>query len=105
MSEEINKELNDAIAKFTGSGQTAAEMQGYAILGAAMTATRAFDKVSLKIDANTQRIFVAITLRWWAKYKKMEKLRQAWLGRAERRCRECLPEGWRLLVYYDRGSK
>lgn len=80
-------------------------MLSYAIWGAAVTTTRAFDKVTLKIDADTSRIFVTIKLRWWAQFDKFKPLQEAWLNRARRRVEEQVPEGWKVLVYYDRGKK
>jgi hypothetical protein len=77
------------------------EMVSYNIWGAVVTTTRAFKSVSLKVDANTQRVFVSIALRWWTKYGKFKKLRDFWLKRAETRCREMVPSGWKLLIYYE----
>ena len=102
--DNLQDELNEKVAQISSGGFQAAEHMSYAIWGAAVTATRAFDKVTLKIDPNTQRIFVAIRVRWWARYKKFKPLRDAWLRRAEKRCQEQLPENWKLLVYYEKGD-
>ena len=79
-----------------------AEQVNYAIWGAAVTTTRAFDKVTLTIDPNINRVFVKIKLRWFANSKRLKRLHDAWLARAERRCKEHLPENWKLLVYYEK---
>lgn len=102
-SEELREELNDTVGKMS-TQHTMLEMTNYAIWGAVVTATRAFDVVSLKVDPATCRIFVSIKLRWWAKFKRGEVLRKIWLVRAEQRCKEHVPEGWRLLLYYDGGK-
>lgn len=98
---EFEQKMNEAATRISG-GFEASEMTSYAIWGAAVTATRAFDKVTVKIDPNTVRIFIAIELRWWARFKKFETLQRVWLARAEKRCKEFAPDGWKLLVYYDR---
>jgi hypothetical protein len=102
--DDLQDELNNKVNQIS-SGFQAAEMMSYAIWGAAVTTTRAFEKVSMKIDPNTHRIFVAITVRWWARYKKFKPLRDAWLRMAEKRCTEQLPENWKILVYYTDGEK
>lgn len=101
---DLNEHLNDQVAKLSG-GHDAAEMASYAIWGAAATATRAFENVTLKVDPYTQRIFVGVSLRWWARSKRFGALHKAWLDRAERRCLTQIPEGYKLLVYYVGGDK
>lgn len=103
----LEDELGDITSKVSTSIPMSemVNMLSYAIWGAAVTTTRAFDKVTLKIDADTSRIFVTIQLRWWAKFKKFELLHEAWLRRARKRVEEQTPEGWKVLVYYDRGNK
>lgn len=103
MTEEISNDLN-RIVDGISSSMDMAEMLSYNIWGAAVTTTRAFEKVTLKADTNTNRVFVSIQLRWWAKFKKFDKIRQAWLRLAEQRCRKQLPEGWNILVYYERNE-
>lgn len=77
------------------------------IWGAAATTTRAFEKVVIKVDGKTQRIFVSIYLRWWAKlkYKKMDLIRAIWLKRACKRVKEQVPHGWNSLVYFAKDEK
>jgi hypothetical protein len=82
-----------------------AERVSFLIFGAAVTTTRAFDKVSIKIDSNNNRIFVAIRLKWFLSFKKFEKLHHIWLSRAEKRCKEVAPEGWNLLCYYEKDGE
>ena len=77
-----------------------AELVTHGIWGAVVTTTRAFGKVELKVDTNSNRVFVKIELRWLFKNKRFQKLHVAWLKRAETRCKEHLPQGWRALIYY-----
>lgn len=104
MHDDLEERMNEAASRLS-QGSEASEITSYAIWGAAVTATRAFDKVVVKIDPNTARIFVAINLRWWSKLKKLEPLRKVWLKRAEARCKQQIPDGWKLLVYYSKESK
>ena len=92
--------LEQALAGLTGPAEESARVS-YMIWGAAVTATRAFESVSIRVDPVTNRVFVKIKLRWFARSKKFQKLHDAWLARAERRCKEQLPENWRMLVYYE----
>ena len=101
--EQLNSELMSRLGPINAQGgQT--DHVSYLVWGAAATTTRAFDKVSLRIDPNTNRIFVAIKLRWWARFEKFKRLHDAWLRIAEKRCKEAVPTGWKLLIYYDRGT-
>jgi hypothetical protein len=104
MNEDLEGQMNEAVSRLSG-GFEAAEITSYAIWGAAVTATRAFEKVAVKIDPNTARIFVSIELRWWARFKRFALLQSAWLKRAEKRCKEHTPDGFKILVYYDKGKK
>lgn len=97
----LDEELNSKVG-IMASVDKATEDVNYAIWGAAVTTTRAFEKVTLTVDANTNRVFVKIKLRWVARHKRLAPLHQAWLARAERRCKEYLPTNWRILVYYDK---
>jgi hypothetical protein len=101
---EFQQELNEKVAQLT-QVHAAVEQISYAIWGAAVTATRAFEHVGMKIDSNTNRVFVSIRLRWWAKPKRFKPLHDAWLKRAEKRCKEQTPQGWKLLVYFEGGSE
>jgi len=76
----------------------------YFIWGSAIATTRAFKSVEIKIDPKTRRIFISVTLYWWANFKKAEVLRRYWLAKAERRCQRHVPEGWRILLYYKKGG-
>jgi hypothetical protein len=104
MSEtDLNEELNSRMGLTTAQGMV--EQVSYMIFGAAVTTTRAFSKVVVKIEPEVNRIFVSITLRWpFQDYKKFEILRQSWLKRAEERCQEQVPPGWKLLCYYTKGT-
>ena len=78
------------------------EMVTYNIWAAAVSTTRAFEKVEIKINAQTSRIFVVIHLRWWGKFKikKMDLIRGIWLKKASSRVKQQIPSGWNFLVYY-----
>lgn len=102
---DFDPNLQDTMNQMTNimsSSMDMTELVSYNIFGAAVTTTRAFEKISLKIDSNGSRVYVTIRLRWWAKYKKFEMLRDAWLRRAESRCTEHLPAGWKILCYYTK---
>ena len=83
------------------------EQVSFNIWGAAATTTRAFQKVVIKVDGKTQRIFVTIYLRWWAKmkYKRFNLIREIWLRRASKRVKKQVPHGWNSLVYYAQEKK
>lgn len=100
--EELRNDLNEAVAKLANQ-QTMVELTTEMIWGAVVTTTRAFDKVTIRIDPATSRVFISIKLRWWAKWKRAELLRKIWLARAEQRCKPHVPEGWRTLIYYENG--
>lgn len=104
---QLEDELGAAASKvgMTMPMSEMVQMISYAIWGAAVTTTRAFDKVTLRVDPDTSRIFVAIRLRWWAKFGKFKKLQDAWLARATRRVKEQVPDGWKMLVYYEKGEQ
>lgn len=76
------------------------EQIAYALWGAVITTTKGFEKVEVRMDANISRIFVAVRVRWWARFERMRPLREFWIRRAEIKARQYLPTGWRLLVYY-----
>lgn len=102
MSEDLTDTLNKKTDQLFSGSTDMVEMLNYVIWGAAVTTTRAFGLVKLNVDSNSNRIFVAIKLRWWARHKKFAKLHGAWLARAETRCKQHIPTGWKLLVYYER---
>lgn len=76
------------------------EQMTYMMFGAVVTTTKAFENVEIKLNADSQRIFISITIRWFAKFKKFETLRKYWLAKAERRVQKYAPKGWRILIYY-----
>lgn len=76
------------------------EQVAYRIWATAVTTTKAFGHVSLKIDGRNCRIYLSIHLKWWAKAKRLSKLREVWLHRAETKVSNSIPEGWRFLIYY-----
>lgn len=102
-NENIKNQLNQTAAGISNPFDMS-EMLSHNIWGAAVTTTRAFEKVTLKVDTNSNRIFVSIQLRWWARYKRFDLLKRLWLKRAEDRVKEQVPEGFKSLVYYDKGS-
>jgi len=99
--EDLETELNSISAKNVGSFQMGDTLT-FLIWGAVVATTRAFKKVSLKIDTNTNRIFISVQLAWWAKFPRLSKFRDLWLRKAESACKSIVPEGWRTLVYYER---
>lgn len=105
MSQELEEEIQSRLPNVGGTPQGMVEQISYMIFGAAVTATRAFDKVVVKVEPEVNRIFVSITLRWWAKSPRMKKLHDAWLHRAEERCKEQVPTGWKFLVFYESEKK
>jgi hypothetical protein len=102
----MSDELEDALMQHTtGTAGGQDEQVSFMIWGAVVTTTRAFSNVEIKVDAVTNRVFVTISLRWWAKIKKFNKFRDAWMRLAEKRCKPYIPEGWRLLIYYKKGME
>jgi len=81
------------------------EQVSYLIWGAVVTTTKAFAKVEIKIDSNSNRIFISIGLRWWAKFKRFELLRKYWLAKAERRASKHVMNNWKSLIYYKEVSE
>lgn len=92
---EIDEHLN-----FSSSAEMG-EAVSFNIWAAAATCTRAFKKVEIKIHPPTQRIFVAIFLRWWAS-TMTERIKASWLVRAEDRIAHYVPAGWSAIVYYKK---
>jgi hypothetical protein len=99
-NEDFEHEMSQRLGQMSASHDVAAQVS-YMIFGAAATTTRAFEKVVVKVEPGLNRVFVAITLRWFAKYKKMKPLREAWLRRADQRCKEHAPTGYKVLCYYE----
>lgn len=102
MSQDLTDDLNQKTEQMFSGPTDMVEMLNYTIWGSVVTTTRAFGLVKLKVDTNANRIYVAIKLRWWADVMRFEKLHRAWLIRAEDRCKKHIPDGWRVVVYYDR---
>ncbi len=100
-NEEARRRLEQQLNFSTDSQM--AEMVAYNIWGAAVTTTRAFKNVQVKIDPGTCRVFIVVQLRWFA--KKLERFHDFWLKKCEQRCMQQVPTGWRLLVYYERKNK
>jgi len=73
----------------------------YMIWGQAVSTTKAFKEVEVRVATETNMIFIKITLKWWARFKKAGSIREWWLRQAEMRARVFLPYGWRLVAYYD----
>lgn len=80
------------------------EETSFAIWAAAISVTRAFERVEIKIAPEANRIFVVIYLRWWAKvkWKKFDLIRTIWLNKAIKNVKQTAPEGFRTLVYYGK---
>ena len=76
------------------------EMVSYMIFGSVVTTTKAFESVKVNIDPKTNRVFIPIKLRWWARFKRMEPLRVRWIKQAEANAIKYVPEGWKTLIYY-----
>ena len=102
---EINDALNN-LSQGVASSFDQNEMVTYNIWAAGVSTTRAFERVEVKINAETSRIFVIIHLRWWGqlKFKKLELIRQIWLKRASKKVKEQIPSGWNYLVFYHKGK-
>ena len=64
----------------------------------------AFKKVNVKVDPETHRIFACIHLHWWARSNKVRLLRRYWIAKAERKSAPFIPTGWKILIYYEKGS-
>jgi len=94
----VREELEDYMNLATSDEQV--EQVAYLIWGAVASTTRAFKKVDVKIDPDTQRVFLSVELYWWARSKKLSLLRRYWLAKAERKCGLHVPTGWKNLIYY-----
>jgi hypothetical protein len=97
------REAMDNLSQGISSSFDQNEMVTYNIWAAAVSTTRAFEKVEIKINAQTSRIFVVIHLRWWGRlkrFKKLEVIRQIWLKKASKRVKEQIPQGWNFLCYF-----
>lgn len=84
------------------TGDVYAEQVTYNIWASIAITTKAFKKIDMKIDPKSQRIFAAISLAWWASFKRFERIRNFWLKKAEKAAEEYKPNGWKLLIYYRR---
>jgi hypothetical protein len=73
----------------------------YFIFGAVVTTTRGFGKVEINVSEETKRIFVKIHLKWMVNTKKMKKIHDIWLRRAESNIKQYVPDGYKTLVYYE----
>lgn len=102
--EALRNSLNDISTQISSSSEMV-EQVTFLMFGAVVTTTRAFDKVKIKVDSATNRVFIAVDLKWWANSKKLEKLHKIWIKRAEERCKEVAPDNWKVLVYFNRGNR
>lgn len=102
--DSLREDLNNVLNRISPGFDTT-ETVSYMIYGAAITATRAFEGATLKINADSNRVFVAVRLRWWARFRQFRILRDAWLNRAQKRCEQYTPEGWKVLVYYEENEQ
>ena len=88
----------------TISGDDMANQAAELVWGSVATTTRAFEKVEVKIDPGSRRVFLSISLRWWARHKRFELFRKYWMAKAERRSKPFIPSGWKPLIYYKEGQ-
>lgn len=93
-------DLQDQIEMDIASAGDMVERISYSIWGAVATTTRGYGKVEIKIEPKIKRVFAKVELRWAVNHKKMKKIHDAWLRRAEKRAKEYVPEGYNILVYY-----
>ena len=77
------------------------EQVSYNMWATVVSSAKAFGVVKVKIDPTNCRIYLSVSLRWWAKAKRLEIFRSVWLRRAEDRVKAVIPEGWRFLIYYE----
>lgn len=101
--EEQNERLRSDLNQYLDSDEMVSTAV-YMIFGAVMSSARAYEGCQIKIDPKTKRIFVAIQLRWWAKYKKLKKLQKYWLAKTERKAKKFIPNGFKTLYYYGGGD-
>ena len=94
MSEDLEEFLN------LSTSDEQVKQIAWLIWGAVVSTSRAFKKVAVKIDPETQRVFLSVELYWWAKSKRLEILRKYWLAKADRKCQPHVPTGWKKLIYY-----
>jgi hypothetical protein len=73
----------------------------YLIFGAVITTTRGFAKVEINVSEETKRIFIKVHLKWMVNTKRMKKIHDIWLRRAELNIKEYVPDGYRALIYYE----
>ncbi len=97
---ELNEKLDVELADSSGM----VEMMANNIFSSIVTTTKAFGEIKITFDDKTQICFAKVALRWFATSKKLEKLQNYWLVKAERRAKPFVPKGWRLVVYYDRSA-
>lgn len=100
-----SQDVNDFMFKMMSSPNLMDEQLAYLIWGSVVTTTRAYESVTININVEIQRIFVSVRLRWWARFKKFDVIKGFWLKRAQERAAKYIPNGWRLLVYYERGNE
>lgn len=74
----------------------------YMIFGSIITATRAFEHVSITVNAKIQLVIAKVRLKRIYRPRIFKKLQMAWLYRAEEAAKVYVPAGWRLVVCYDR---
>jgi hypothetical protein len=74
----------------------------YMIFGSIVTATRAFEHVTLTVNARVQLVIAKVRLKRIYRYRIFKKLQMAWLYRAEEAAKVHVPAGWRLVICYDR---
>lgn len=104
MRDNLIRELNDRLDVELQDSTGMVELMAQNIFSAIVTTTKAFGEIKITFDEKTQIIFAKIDLRWFATSKKLTKLHDYWLVKAERRAKNYIPKGWRLVVYYDRSA-
>lgn len=77
------------------------------VFAATAIASRAFGHIKINVSVETQRIFIVVRLRWFARTdwiflsRWLQRKRDRWLVDAERNCRKILPDGMKLTIYYE----
>jgi hypothetical protein len=97
--------VDEFVFKLMSSATAMDEQLAYLIWGSVVTSTRAYESVTININVDTQRVFVAVQLRWWARFERFDAIKEIWLRRAQERAAKYIPQGWRLLVYYERRAQ
>ena len=102
--------FNKAFLDGSGTSNEQIQQVNYFIFSAVVTVSSAFGNVSVRVEPNVDIIVVKINLRWLARRKLkwlrlhnfMEWQREQWRLEAIEKCKEFVPNGFRLWLYYER---